>query len=125
MPERASQKQEILRTFNAVLRQNKEKRFGSGLHRQHQYGSSAATTGNSANVELAATVRASKVGRALVSQCTHFSSGGFNESSRGFVFVENKIYAARGMTYYTNLLSRSHNQLLLGDSPCLFSERWR
>ena len=73
VPERASQKQEILRAFNAILRQNKEKRFGSGLHRQQQYGSSAATTGNSASAELVATVWASKVGSALVSQCTHFS----------------------------------------------------
>ena len=59
-------------------------------------------------------------------RCLENPSGGFNElSSWGFVFVENKIYAARGVTYYTNQLSRSHNQLLLGDSPCLFSERWR
>ena len=60
-PESASQKQEILRAFNAVLRRNKEQRLGSGLHRQQQYGSSPGTAGDSVSAELAATVRASKV----------------------------------------------------------------
>lgn len=60
-PESASQKQEILRAFNAVLRRNKEKRLGSGLHWQQQYGSSSGTSGDSVSAELAATVRASKV----------------------------------------------------------------
>ena len=66
IPECTSQKQEILRTFNAILRRNKEKRLGSGLHRQQQYGSSPSATGNSANAELAATARASKVRCTLI-----------------------------------------------------------
>ena len=61
VPECTSQKQDILRAFNAILRRNKEKRLGSGLHRQQQYGSLPSATGNSANAELAATARASKV----------------------------------------------------------------
>lgn len=60
-PERTSQKQDILRAFNDILRRNKEKRLGSGLHRQHQYGSSPSVAGNSANAALAADERASKV----------------------------------------------------------------
>ena len=59
--EYTSQKQDILRAFNAILRQNKETRLGSGLHRQYQYGSSPKTAGNSANAGLATVARASKV----------------------------------------------------------------
>jgi len=38
VPERVGQKQDILHAFNAILRRNKEKRPGPGLHRQQQYG---------------------------------------------------------------------------------------
>ena len=58
-----NQKQEVLRAFNAILKQNKEQRFGSGLHRQLNYGSLPSTAGNSANAELAATARMKEVRR--------------------------------------------------------------
>lgn len=61
VPESISQKQKILRAFNTIIKQNKEQRLGSGLHRQLNYGSLPSTAGNSANAELAAKARASKV----------------------------------------------------------------
>lgn len=67
IPEYASQKQEIIRAFNNILKQTKEQRLGSGLHRQLNYGALPSTVGNSANAELAVTVRTSKVKCALIS----------------------------------------------------------
>jgi len=61
VPECTSQKQEILCAFNVILWRNKEKRLGSGLYWQQQYGSLPNATGNSANAQLAATAQASKV----------------------------------------------------------------
>ena len=59
VPDRMSQRQDILRAFHAIMKRNKEQRLGSGLHRKQQYGSSPSTVGNSANAKLAATARAS------------------------------------------------------------------
>ncbi|KAF9646256.1 hypothetical protein BDM02DRAFT_3147722 [Thelephora ganbajun] len=121
VPECASQKQEILRAFNAILKQNKEKRLGSGLHRQQYHGSLPSTAGNSANAKLAATARAKKAQKVRHSgfsrvllpkphdnilkdagvtpfkelRCLENPSGPVDESSWAFVSVASRIYVAR------------------------------
>ena len=61
IPECVSQKQEILRAFNVILKRNKEQRLGSGLHQKVNYGSLPSTAGNSANAKLAVTERTKQV----------------------------------------------------------------
>lgn len=61
IPESTSQRQELTRTFNAIIKQNGEQRLRSGLHRQLNYGSLPSTAGNTANAKLAATARSNNV----------------------------------------------------------------